>query len=67
MVLIIDKINIQRIENMLHNKKLLVTCDNWNTFGMPHFVHTMEYFYFATSIILQYNEYLVVIQIPQTE
>jgi len=55
-----------RMQNMHNNKNLLITCDNWNSFGMPHFVHTMEYFYFATSVILQYNNYLIVLQIPQT-
>ena len=58
--------NNRRIQNMYSNKILLITCDNWKSLGMPHFVHTMEYFYFATSVILQYNNYLIVLQIPQT-
>uniref|UniRef100_A0A6C0ARV4 Glycosyltransferase 61 catalytic domain-containing protein n=1 Tax=viral metagenome TaxID=1070528 RepID=A0A6C0ARV4_9ZZZZ len=63
---IIETENKRRMANMYNNKNLLITCDNWTILGMPHFVHTMEYFYFATSIILQYKNYLIVLQIPQT-
>ena len=63
---IIETENKRRMANMYNNKNLLITCDNWTTLGMPHFVHTMEYFYFATSIMLQYKNYLIVLQIPQT-
>lgn len=62
----IERENEVRMQNMHNNNKLLITCDNWQAFGMPHFVHTMEYFYFATSVILQYNNHLIVLQIPQT-
>ena len=62
----IENENNERIQKMYNNNKIVITCDKWDVLGMPHFVHTMEYFYFATSVILQYNNYLIVLQIPQT-
>jgi len=62
-----EKINMERYHSNLNKKNIVVTSNNWNTLGMPHFVHTMEYFYFALDIILNnLNSFIIIIE-PKVE
>lgn len=57
----------ERYEGNKNKKNIVVTSDKWNTLGMPHFVHTMEYFYFALDIILNnLNSFIIIIE-PKVE
>ena len=51
----------------VYKKNIFITCDMWNSFGMPHFVHTMEYFYFALDIILSNLDSFIIINEPKVD
>lgn len=62
----IDTENIKRLGNVnLYKKIILITSDKWDNFGIPHFVHTMEYFYFALDIIVNNLDSFIIITEPK--
>lgn len=61
----INEYNNSRIKKYKNRKKILISGGNWVGMGMPHFVHTMEYFYYASDIILKYeNDLIILIEPP---
>ena len=48
-------------------KNIFITSDTWKSLGMPHFVHTMEYFYFALDIIVNNSDSFIIIDEPKVK
>lgn len=58
--------NNKRLKNInLYEKIIVITSDRWDNLGMPHFVHTMEYFYFALNAIVNNLDSFIILTEPK--
>lgn len=61
--------NLNKIRNKKYNntEKIIINGKNWHNFAIKHFVHTMEYFYYASDVILNNKKSFIIIIEPPTD
>jgi len=59
------KVNDHRLSKNLNKEFIVVTGGRWRDFARTHFVHCMEYFYYASDIIINTpNSFVILIEPP---